>query len=138
MAADLRKCCSEDDLPTAPWRFPLSFIPFLVPLYSFRKVRISPKVMIACNGFCLLHHTKAWLARDIISLIQWHDVFDFILLPFLVLLYSFRKVRISPKVMIACNGFCLLRHTKAWLARDIISLIQWYDVFACTLLHHEL
>ena len=27
----------------------------------------------------------------------------------------------SPKVMIACNGFCLLRHTKTWLARDIIS-----------------
>ena len=32
MAADLRKCYSEDDLPTAPWRFPLSFIPFLVLL----------------------------------------------------------------------------------------------------------
>ena len=75
MAAYLRKYCSEDDLPTAPWRFLLSFIPFLVPLYSFSKVRISPKVTIACNGFCLLHHTKAWLARDIISLIQWHDVF---------------------------------------------------------------
>ena len=30
---------------------------------------------------------------------------------------------ISPKVMIACNGFCLLRHTKPGLhvARDIIS-----------------
>ena len=45
----------------------------------------------------------------------------------------------------ACNGFCLLRHTKAWLARDIISLIrdiisliQWHDVFTCTLLHREL
>ena len=62
----------------------------------------------------------------------------FILLPFLVLLYSFSKVRISPKVTIACNGFCLLRHTKAWLAHDIISLIQWHDVFACTLLHREL
>ena len=64
----------------------------------------------------------------------------FILLPFLVLLpvYSFSKVRISPKVMIACNGFCVLRHTKAWLARDIINLIQWHDVFACTLLHREL
>ena len=32
MVADLRKCCSEDDLPTAPWRFLLSFIPFLIPL----------------------------------------------------------------------------------------------------------
>ena len=31
------------------------------------------------------------------------------------------KVRISPKVTIACNGFCLFRHTKTWLARDIIS-----------------
>ena len=26
------KCCSEDDLPTAPWRFPLSF--FLLPCSS--------------------------------------------------------------------------------------------------------
>ena len=67
MAADLRKCCSEDDLPTAPWRFFLSFIPFLVLLCSFSKVRISPKVTIACNGFCLLLHTKAWLTRDISS-----------------------------------------------------------------------
>ena len=75
MAADLRKCCSEYDLPTAPWRFLLSFIYFLVLLYSFSKVRISPKVTIACNGFCLLRHTKAWLACDIISLIQWHNVF---------------------------------------------------------------
>ena len=25
MAADLQKCCSEDDLRTAPWRFLLSF-----------------------------------------------------------------------------------------------------------------
>ena len=58
--------------------------------------------------------------------------------PFLVPLYSFSKVQISPKVTIACNGFCLLRHTKAWLARNIISLIQWHDVFACTLLHREL
>ena len=62
----------------------------------------------------------------------------FILLSFLVLLYSFSKVQISPKVTIACNGFCLLRHTKTWLARDIISLIQWHNVFACTLLHREL
>ena len=46
------------------------------------------------------------------------------------------KVRISPKVTvtIACNGFCLLRHTKTRPARDIIS----YDVFTCTLLHREL
>ena len=75
MAAHLGKCCSEDDLPTAPWRFLLSFIPFLVLLYSFNKVRISSKVMIVCYGFCLLRHTKAWLAHDIISLIQWHGVF---------------------------------------------------------------
>ena len=67
MAADLRKCYSEDDLLTAPWRFLLSFIPFLVLLYSFSKVRISLKVMIAYNGFCLLRQTKTWLAHDIIS-----------------------------------------------------------------------
>ena len=67
MAADLRKSYSEDDLPTAPWRFPLSFIPFLVLLYFLSKVRISPKVTIACNGFCLLRHTKTRPARDIIS-----------------------------------------------------------------------
>ena len=65
-------------------------------------------------------------------------VIPFILHPFLVLYIFLRKVRISPKVMIACNGFCLLRHTKPWLARDIISIIQWHDVFACTLLHREL
>ena len=67
MAADLRKCYSEDDLLTAPWRFPLSFIPFLILYIFLSKVRISPKVTIACNGFCLLRHTKTWLARDIIS-----------------------------------------------------------------------
>ena len=67
MAADLRKSYSEDDLPTAPWRFPLSFIPFLVLYVFLSKVRMSPKVTIACNGFCLLRHTKIWFARDIIS-----------------------------------------------------------------------
>ena len=67
MAADLRKCYSEDDLPTAPWRFPLSFIPFLVLYVFLSKVRMSLKVTIACNGFCLLRHTKIWLACDIIS-----------------------------------------------------------------------
>ena len=74
MAADLRKSYSEDDLPTAPWRFLLSFIPFLVLYIFLSKVRISPKVTIACNGFCLLRHTKTWLARDIISY-SGHDVF---------------------------------------------------------------
>ena len=67
MAAVLRKSYSEDDLPTAPWQFPLSFIPFLVLYVFLSKVRISPKVTIACNGSCLLRHTKTWLARDIIS-----------------------------------------------------------------------
>ena len=61
MAADLRKCYSEDDLPTAPWRFPLSFIPFLVLYIFLSKVRMSPKVTIACNGFCLLRHIKPGL-----------------------------------------------------------------------------
>ena len=27
MVADLQKCCSKDNSPTAPWRFPLSFFP---------------------------------------------------------------------------------------------------------------
>ena len=67
MAVHLRKCYSEDDLPTTSWRFPLSFIPFLVLYIFFSKVQISPKVTIACNGFCLLRHTKTWLAHDIIS-----------------------------------------------------------------------
>ena len=75
------KSCSEDDLRTAPWRFLLSFIPFLVLLYSFSKVRISPKVTIACYGFCLLRHTKAWLAHDIISLI--HNQFNTVACPLL-------------------------------------------------------
>ena len=65
-------------------------------------------------------------------------VIPFILHSFPCSYIFLRKVRISPKVTIACNGFCLLRHTKAWLARDIIGLIQWHDVFACTLLHREL
>ena len=46
----------------------------------------------------------------------------------------------SPKVTIACNGFCILHHTKTWLARDIISYsgTMFSRIFACTLLHHEL
>ena len=51
------------------------------------------------------------------------------------------KVRISPKVTIACNGFCLLHHTKTWLTRDIISCASgtmFLCVIACTLLHREL
>ena len=50
------------------------------------------------------------------------------------------KVRISPKVMIAYNGFCLFHHTKTWLARDIISYsgTMFSRVLACTLLHREL
>ena len=68
MAVDLRKCCSEDDLPAPLWQFPLSFIPLLVLLYSLSKVWISPsKVTRACYSFCLLHHTITWLAPDIIS-----------------------------------------------------------------------
>ena len=61
----------------------------------------------------------------------------FILLSFPCSLYI---PRISSKVMIACNGFCLLRHTKTWLARDIISYsgMMFSHVLACTLLHREL
>ena len=46
----------------------------------------------------------------------------------------------SPKVTIACNGFCLLCHTKTWLARDIISYSGMMSsrVLVCTLLHREL
>ena len=49
-------------------------------------------------------------------------------------------MRISLKVTIACNGFCLLRHTKTWLARDIISYsgMMFLRVLAYTLLHREL
>ena len=60
-------------------------------------------------------------------------------IPFI--LHSFlSKVRILPKVTIACNGFCLLRHTKTWLARDIISYsgTMFSRVLAYTLLHREL
>ena len=46
----------------------------------------------------------------------------------------------SLKVTIACNGFCLLRHTKTWLARDIISYsgTMFSHKLTCTLLYHEL
>ena len=50
------------------------------------------------------------------------------------------KLRMSPKVMIACNGFCLLRHTKTRLACDIISYSGtiFSHILECTLLHREL
>ena len=50
------------------------------------------------------------------------------------------KERISPKVTIAYNGFCLLRDTKIDLARDIISYsgTMFARVLACTLLHCKL
>ena len=70
MAADLRKCCSK-------LRHGNSFYPsfsFLVLLYSFSKVRISPsKVLIACYGFCLLRHVNKPGLHVI--LLQWLDVF---------------------------------------------------------------
>ena len=34
----LTKRCSEDDLPSAPWRFLYPSFPFLFLLYSFSKV----------------------------------------------------------------------------------------------------
>ena len=58
-----------------------------------------------------------------------------------IILYVFlSKVQMSPKVTIACNGFCLLRHTKTWLAHDIISYsgTMFSCILACTLLHREL
>ena len=42
MASDLRKCYSEDDLPTAPWRFPLSFIPVATNLRTGLDLRTGP------------------------------------------------------------------------------------------------
>ena len=52
----------------------------------------------------------------------------------------YSKVQMSPKVTIAYNGFCLLRHTKTWLARDIISYsgTMFSRILAYTLLHREL
>ena len=43
----------------------------------------------------------------------------------------------SLKVTIACNDFCLLRHT---IAHDIISYsgTMFSRILACTLLHREL
>ena len=39
--------------------------------------------------------------------------------------------------MIACNSFCLLRHTKTWLAHGYSGTI-FLHVLACILLHREL
>ena len=49
----------------APWRFLLSFIPFLVLPYSFSKVTISLLRLL------LITSRKTWLARDIIS--KWRE-----------------------------------------------------------------
>ena len=38
--------------------------------------------------------------------------------------------------MIACYGFCLLRHASK-TGLHVIKL-PWHDIFACTLLHREL
>ena len=48
---------------------------------------------------------------------------------------SLLRLLFITKVMIACYGFCLSRHTKTWLARDIIS---YSGMMFCTLLHCEL
>ena len=77
MAADLRKCHTEDDLLTVPWRFLLSFIPFLVLLYSFSKMRISPKVTIACNDFCLLCQTKTLFSCVLVCTLLHHELQDY-------------------------------------------------------------
>ena len=58
----------------------------------------------------------------------------FILYSFIVLYIFLSKVHAN--LTEACNGFCLLRHTKTWLARDIISYSGM--MFSCTLLQHEL
>ena len=120
MVADLRKCCSEDDLPTAPWRFLLSFIPFLVLLCSLSKVRISPKVTIACVGFCLLRHTKAWLACDIISLIQWCTLLH-------------RELRDYSLRQIACVLSVICYHTAALSCKRVVNKHNYY-VSSCNIL----
>ena len=71
---DLWKCCSEDDLPTVPWWFLLSFIPLpCSSLFLQQGVNHTLMVMIACYGFCLLHHTKSWLACDILFVQDIHQ-----------------------------------------------------------------
>ena len=118
--------CSEGDLPTTPWRFPLSFIPFLVLYIFLRKVRILPKVTIACNGFCLLRHTKAWLARDIISLIQWHDVFACTLLH-----REFRDYSLGQIAFVFSSVICY--HTGALSCKRVVNKHNYY-VSACNIL----
>ena len=135
MAAHLRKCCFEDDLPTAPWRFLLSFIPFLVLLYSLSKVRISPKVTIACNGFCLLRHIKAWLARDIIGLIhvQWHNVYACTLLHHELRDYSHGQIAFAVfRVLFAITQ--LLCHVSALLTSAYKQARHNYYVSICNIL----
>ena len=70
MAVDLQKCCSEDDLSTAPWRFFLSFFSFLVLLYYFSKVRISPlKVTIYNYSGTMFSHVLYYIVNfEIIAL----------------------------------------------------------------------
>ena len=66
MAAHLRKSYSEDDLIThCAMAIPFILHSFPCSSLFLSKVRISPNVTIACNGFRLLRHTKTWLARDI-------------------------------------------------------------------------
>ena len=117
--ADLRKCFSEDDLPTA----------FLVLLFSFSKVRILPKVTIACNVscngfclFCLLHHTKAWLARYIISGTMFSHVLYYIV--------KFKIIALDKWLL--CRALFaitqLLCHVSALCKR---LLKDYYECLAC-------
>ena len=72
IAVDLRKCCSKDDLSTAPWRFLLSF--FLLPcssLFLWQGVNLTFEGDdIVCYSFAYYVRQIKPLARDIITLAQ--------------------------------------------------------------------
>ena len=66
--SNLRKCCSDEDLSTAPWSFFSSFTVFLLFLYPLNDVRKSLKVLIESLHIQLITSQKQPLApRDIIN-----------------------------------------------------------------------
>ena len=66
--SNLRKCCSDEDLSTAPWSFLSSFAILLFFLYLLNDVRKSLKVLIESLRIQLITSQKQPLApRDIIN-----------------------------------------------------------------------
>ena len=65
MAADLRKCCSEDDLATVPWRFLLSFP--CSSIYLKQGVSLTFEGDDSLLQLLLIMSRKKRLARDIIT-----------------------------------------------------------------------